>query len=262
MDVSVRRAQQTTHTHNPPVHDTHQAGTATRLCRPATRTIVRVPVTTSGPSDWSDAELISFDGLCDELEHIAFRFGDPMGGGVSAGQTDSDEATDLDPPATQHREPAPVLVRIHSECLTGDVFGSARCDCGPQLTEAIKRISREGGVILYLRQEGRGIGLYNKIDAYELQDCGLDTFAANRELNFAEDERDYHVAAEMLRALEIRSVCLLTNNPDKAEQLRNNGIEVVSIEPTGVFLNGANLDYLQAKVDLGGHTIHLQKEQP
>ncbi|MET7424309.1 GTP cyclohydrolase II [Dactylosporangium sp. NPDC005555] len=202
--------------------------------------MVRVPVTTGEPADWSDAELISFDGLCDELEHIALRFRVPAGDAAEA----------------------PLLVRIHSECLTGDVFGSARCDCGPQLAEAVERISGEGGVILYLRQEGRGIGLYNKIDAYQLQDCGLDTFAANRELNFAEDERSYHVAAEMLAALGIRRVRLLSNNPDKAEQLRSNGIEVDSIVPTGVFLNQSNQDYLRAKLDQGGHTIQLQKEQP
>ncbi|GAB3939823.1 hypothetical protein GCM10027614_22560 [Micromonospora vulcania] len=118
-----------------------------------------------------------------------------------------------------------------------------------------------GGLILYLRQEGRGIGLYNKIDAYELQDSGLDTFAANRKLDFLDDDRDYGAAADMLNAMGTTCVSLLTNNPDKADQLRSHGIEVTTVEPTGVYLNPANLAYLQAKLNLGGHTIHLPKEQ-
>jgi len=139
------------------------------------------------------------------------------------------------------------LVRLHSECLTGDVFRSQRCDCGPQLREAVERISEAGGYLLYLRQEGRGIGLYNKLDAYALQDAGLDTYEANLALGFAKDERDYTVAAQMLLALGVDQLDLLTNNPDKATQLQAAGIQVNSRVPTGLHLSPVNGRYLAAK---------------
>ena len=123
------------------------------------------------------------------------------------------------------------LVRLHSECLTGDVVGSTGCDCGPQLQETVGRLAEHGGVLLYLRQEGRGIGLYNKIDSYVLQDGGFDTFQANRLLGRGDDEREYGVAADMLRALNLCRVRLLTNNPDKVGQLRAHGIDVVDVVP-------------------------------
>src|SRR4029079_7056256 len=120
------------------------------------------------------------------------------------------------------------LIRPHSECLTGDVFGSQRCDCGPQLREAVERIAGAGGYLLYLRQEGRGIGLYSKLEAYALQDAGIDTYDANIALGHREDERSYVAAAQMLHALGVVRVALLSNNPDKARQLRSCGVTVVA----------------------------------
>ncbi|GAA4734387.1 hypothetical protein GCM10023263_91360 [Phytohabitans rumicis] len=151
----------------------------------------------------------------------------------------------------------PPLVRLHSECLTGDVFGSARCDCGPQLRKAVQRIDAVGGVLLYLRQEGRGIGLYNKLDAYALQDAGLDTYQANIALGLPEDDRDYTAAAQMLTALRVTELDLLTNNPDKAQQLRDLGITIAETVPTGVHATPSNLNYLHAKAQHTNHTIPL-----
>ncbi|MCF4119682.1 GTP cyclohydrolase II [Antribacter sp. KLBMP9083] len=197
----------------------------------AVRTRVRIPL--RFPDGFEVAtEAITFHGLVDGAEHVALVLGDPT--------------------AT----PTP-LVRLHSECLTGDVFGSARCDCGPQLREATERIAATGGVLLYLRQEGRGIGLYNKLDAYALQDAGLDTYEANLALGLPEDARDYTAAAQMLSALGIAELDLLTNNPDKAQQLRALGLSVSRSVPTGVHTNPSNLRYLHAKVQHTHHTIDL-----
>ncbi|MGW3629084.1 GTP cyclohydrolase II [Streptomyces sp. NPDC005122] len=193
------------------------------------RTRVAVPLR-FGDGYSVDAELVTFHGLADGREHLAVVLGEPG---------------------------ANPLVRLHSECLTGDVFGSARCDCGPQLREAVERIAERGGVLLYLRQEGRGIGLYNKLDAYALQDQGLDTYAANAALGLPEDDRDYTAAAQMLRALGVGSLDLLSNNPDKAEQLRDLGIEVSHQVPTGVFTTAHNVRYLRAKVLQTQHTLPL-----
>ncbi|WP_086754282.1 MULTISPECIES: GTP cyclohydrolase II [Streptomyces] len=179
-----------------------------------------------------DAELVTFHGLVDGQEHLALVLGDPAPG-------------------------AAPLVRLHSECLTGDVFGSARCDCGPQLREAVERIAERGGVLLYLRQEGRGIGLYNKLDAYALQDQGLDTYEANAALGLPEDARDYTAAAQMLGALGIDELDLLSNNPDKAQQLRDLGVGVRHRVPTGVFTTAHNVRYLRAKVLQTHHTLPL-----
>ena len=148
----------------------------------------------------------------------------------------------------------PPLVRLHSECLTGDVFGSLKCDCGPQLREALKVIGDEGGgVLLYLRQEGRGIGLANKIRAYALQDRGLDTVDANRRLGFTDDERDYRHAAAMLKSLGIGAVRLLTNNPDKVSGLEAAGIDVVERVAHHMPANPHNADYLATKRSRSGH---------
>ena len=150
----------------------------------------------------------------------------------------------------------PPLVRLHSECLTGDVFGSLKCDCGPQLKEALRIIGQAGGgVLLYLRQEGRGIGLTNKVRAYSLQDRGLDTVDANRRLGFADDERDYGHAAAMLKALGIDRVRLLTNNPDKVKGLERAGIEVAERVAHQMPANPHNADYLATKRKKSGHLL-------
>lgn len=150
----------------------------------------------------------------------------------------------------------PPLVRLHSECLTGDVFGSLKCDCGPQLKEALHIIGNAGGgVLLYVRQEGRGIGLANKIRAYALQDRGLDTVDANRRLGFADDERDYGHAAAMLRALGIAEVRLLTNNLDKVEGLQAAGIRVAERVAHQMPANPHNADYLATKRKRSGHLL-------
>jgi GTP cyclohydrolase II len=186
------------------------------------------------------ARVLAFDGLVDGLEHVALG----LGGYAEMSPQDT-------PPAT---EP---LVRPHSECLTGDVFGSQRCDCGAQLREAVERITTAGGYLLYLRQEGRGIGLYSKLDAYLLQDEGLDTYEANLALGHREDERDYTVAAQMIKALELPSVALLSNNPDKAAQLTRLGVTVSAHVPTRVHLSEANAGYLATKAGRGAHTIKI-----
>ena len=189
------------------------------------------------------ARLFTFDGLADGLEHVALGLGSRAA-----------------PPARGPEPAAPLPVRLHSECLTGDVFGSQRCDCGAQLREAVQLLAEPGGYLLYLRQEGRGIGLYAKLDAYLLQDAGLDTYQANVALGFGEDERDYTVAAQMLHALAVTRVELLSNNPDKAAQLRGLGIDVVRRVPTGVHLSPANAHYLATKVVRGAHTLDLPPE--
>lgn len=157
--------------------------------------------------------------------------------------------------------PDPVLMRVHSECLTGDAFGSLRCDCGPQLDAALRAIAERGwGVVLYLRQEGRGIGLHAKIQAYHLQDQGADTLDANLMLGLPADARNYRIASTMLDALGVSDVCLLSNNPDKADQLEKYGINVVERMPLVVGVGSSNRAYLQTKVDRMGHQINLDGE--
>lgn len=153
-----------------------------------------------------------------------------------------------------------VPLRIHSECLTGDVFGSLRCDCGEQLEKSLKFISKqERGVVLYLRQEGRGIGLNNKIRAYELQDKGLDTYEANTALGFQPDERSYDVSVEMIYALKIKSVILLTNNPDKVNALKDSGLRVERL-PHIVEYNSFNRFYIETKKEKFGHLFDEKVE--
>lgn len=150
------------------------------------------------------------------------------------------------------------LVRIHSECATGDIFHSLRCDCGEQLEKSLELISKEGGVIIYLRQEGRGIGLNNKIKAYKLQDEGLDTVEANLKLGFKADERDYYIAYLILKALNIDKIKLLTNNPEKFEKLRNFGIQIEEIVRIYGTVNKFNKRYLETKVKKMNHLINLE----
>jgi GTP cyclohydrolase II len=176
------------------------------------------------------AEIIAFRGLDDAVEHIALVIGAPDG--------------------------SPPLVRLHSECLTGDVLGSLKCDCGPQLNGALARIREAGwGVLLYLRQEGRGIGLINKLRAYALQDQGFDTVDANTRLGFGVDERDFGVAARMLMLIGQERIRLLSNNPEKARVLAANGIDVVEQVPHRIAANPHNADYLNTKRDRTGHQL-------
>ena len=203
------------------------------------RTRVRVPMRFADGFS-TVADVVTFDGLVDGREHLLLGLGDwegALGRAALGGEA--------------------ALVRPHSECLPGDVFGSERCDCGPQLREAVERIAAEGGFLLYLRQEGRGIGLYAKLDAYALQDSGLDTYEANVALGHGEDERDYTVAAQMLQAVGVDAIRLLSNNPDKATQLESLGIRVTEQVRTGVHLSAANARYLEAKRDHTSHTLDL-----
>jgi GTP cyclohydrolase II len=203
------------------------------------RTQVPVPLRFSDGYT-ADAAVFSFHGLVDGREHLALGLGDWAG--ALSRSVDGGGAP---------------LVRPHSECLTGDVFGSRRCDCGPQLREAAERVAAAGGFLLYLRQEGRGVGLYVKLDAYALQDAGLDTYEANLALGHSEDERDYTVAAQMLLALGVGRIALLSNNPDKAEQLRRRGVTVTECVPTAVHLSPDNAEYLAAKARRFAHTLHM-----
>jgi len=180
--------------------------------------------------DLPDTQIVAFRASDDGQEHVALLIG-AFGG-------------------------EPPLIRLHSECLTGDVFGSLKCDCGPQLKEALRIIGAAGGgVLLYLRQEGRGIGLANKLRAYALQDRGLDTVEANRRLGFSDDERDYAHAAAMLRALGIDRVRLLTNNPSKVSGLEEAGIGVIERVPHHMPANPHNADYLETKRKKSGHLV-------
>lgn len=154
-----------------------------------------------------------------------------------------------------------ILCRIHSECLTGDALGSRRCDCGPQLRLALKKIEDHGqGILIYLRQEGRGIGLTNKLRAYALQDLGHDTYDANVLLGFHPEERDYEIAARMLKAIGVKSVRLMTNNPEKVESLQKYGIPVTERVQHELPVHEDDFGYLKTKQERFGHKLKLQKE--
>ena len=185
------------------------------------------------PTDFGDFEIVPFRQLNNGLEHLA----------IIKGEWDKDES---------------VLVRVHSSCATGDIFGSRRCDCGPQLHKAMEMIEKEGkGLIVYMNQEGRGIGLFNKLKAYKLQEEGYDTVDANLQLGFAEDERDYGVGAQILRNLNVSKMRLMTNNPRKRAGLEGYGLEIVENIPIVIPTNHHNEFYIQTKITRMGHMFHL-----
>ena len=183
------------------------------------------------PTEWGNFEMIAFRQTDNNQLHLALR----------KGEWEADE---------------PILVRVHSSCVTGDIFGSCRCDCGPQLHAAMETIEKEGkGLVLYMNQEGRGIGLLNKLKAYKLQEQGRDTVEANIELGFQADERDYGVGAQILRDMNISKIRLLSNNPKKRAGLLGYGLEIVESVPLEITANMHNQVYLQTKRDKMGHTI-------
>jgi GTP cyclohydrolase II len=197
------------------------------------RVSVRVVAMADLPTRFGQFHIVAFENNRDGKEHVAITKGDVIGA-------------------------SNVPVRLHSECLTGDVIGSLRCDCRDQLEAALKKIGRmEKGMVLYLRQEGRGIGLINKIRAYSLQDEGLDTVEANLALGFRDDERDYEIAAHMLKALKIESVQLMTNNPKKIDQLTRYGVKVNGRIPHIMKPNEHNRFYLETKAAKSGHMIDV-----
>lgn len=185
------------------------------------------------PTDWGDFEMIAFaDQASNWMPHLALVH----------------QKTNLS---------QPVPVRIHSECITGDLFGSHRCDCGDQLTAAMKLIQRQGGVLLYLRQEGRGIGIINKLKAYNLQDSGMNTIDANVHMGLEPDARHYDEAIQMLTELGIKQVKLITNNPEKLHAIEESGIELVERIPLVIPPKEANEDYLRTKAEAMGHMFKL-----
>jgi 3,4-dihydroxy 2-butanone 4-phosphate synthase/GTP cyclohydrolase II len=188
------------------------------------------------PTEHGHFRLIPFRQKSNGLEHIA----------LIKGEWSEDE---------------PVIVRVHSSCATGDILGSARCDCGAQLHKAMQMIEKEGkGVIVYLQQEGRGIGLMNKMRAYKLQEEGMDTVDANLCLGFKADERDYGVGAEILRSVGVHKMRLITNNPVKRIGLESYGLEISEIVSCEIAPNSFNSRYLHTKAERMGHTLHLNEE--
>ena len=202
--------------------------------RKRTQELMKIEVVANMPTDNGTFKIVGFENHIDGKEHIALVKGDVKG-------------------------KEGVTVRIHSECFTGDILGSLRCDCGSQLKTAMRRIDRLGeGVILYLRQEGRGIGLLNKLRAYNLQEEGMDTLDANLHLGFGADMRDYAVAAQMLKALGVKSIKLLTNNPLKINGLEEYGIPVVEREEIEIEHNKVNKIYLKTKKERMGHLLKIK----
>jgi len=203
----------------------------------ATHVCVRIAAIAELPSRFGNFQIVAFYNNKDNKEHVALIHGDVV------------DAED-------------VPVRVHSECLTGDVIGSLRCDCRDQLESALRMIGKsDTGILLYLRQEGRGIGLINKIRAYGLQERGYDTVEANLALGFRDDEREYSVAAHMLLSMHVKSIQLITNNPKKIEDLRQHGIKVNGRIPHIMQANDHNRFYLETKVLKSGHLIDMQGKE-
>jgi 3,4-dihydroxy 2-butanone 4-phosphate synthase/GTP cyclohydrolase II len=199
--------------------------------------LVRRVAEASLPTRFGEFKLIAFEGTIDGSASIALVMGEP-------------------------KKDSPTLVRVHSQCVTGDVFGSLRCDCGDQLAKALEMIAKAGtGVFLYIQQEGRGIGLVNKVRAYALQDSGRDTVEANVELGFPADLRDYGIGAQILADLGLRKIRLLTNNPRKIIGLRAYGLEIVERVPIEIPPNRRNLHYLRAKRDKLGHIFTILDDE-
>ncbi|RYE10312.1 MAG: GTP cyclohydrolase II, partial [Sphingobacteriales bacterium] len=199
--------------------------------RLSTETLVTKEISVKLPTQWGDFEMIAYTQADTAENHIA----------LVKGTWEPDE---------------PVLIRVHSSCVTGDIFGSCRCDCGPQLHKAMEMINREGkGVIVYMNQEGRGIGLINKLKAYHLQESGLDTVEANLQLGFKMDHRDYGIGAQIIRSLGISKMRLMTNNPKKRAGLVGYGLEVVENVPIEIVSNPHNEVYLRTKRDKMDHSI-------
>jgi GTP cyclohydrolase II len=199
------------------------------------------------PTGFGSFRIVGIEGRKAGEEAVAIQHGNVT--------STSNGASNRSSRATAKSRRAP-LVRVHSQCLTGDVFTSERCDCRAQLEFSLRKIAKEpSGLLLYLPQEGRGIGLINKLKAYELQDAGLDTVEANRQLGFADDARDYEFAAEALKALGIRDVRLLSNNPDKVTQLERAGIRVVERVPCRPRTSHHSASYLRTKKDKLGHLL-------
>lgn len=187
------------------------------------------------PTQFGDFKAIGYSNVIDDKEHVAI-----VKGNVSENESES------------------VLVRVHSECLTGDVFGSNRCDCGPQLHAALQKIEQAGkGILLYMRQEGRGIGLINKLKAYKLQEQGYDTVEANEQLGFPPDLRDYGIAAQILKDLGVKKIKLLTNNPRKISELSNYGLEVEERVALQMPIKPENKNYLTTKYKKLGHLLQI-----
>jgi len=196
-----------------------------------TESLIKKEVSVKLPTEWGDFEMVAFTQINTQENHIALIKG-------------------------TWEENEPVLVRVHSSCITGDIFGSCRCDCGPQLHKSMEMIEKEGkGLIIYMNQEGRGIGLVNKLKSYNLQEAGMDTVDANIALGFDMDERDYGVGAQIIRSLGVRKMRLMTNNPTKRAGLIGYGLEVVENVSIEIASNKHNESYLKTKRDRMGHTI-------
>jgi 3,4-dihydroxy 2-butanone 4-phosphate synthase/GTP cyclohydrolase II len=200
-----------------------------------TESLIKKEVSVKLPTEWGDFEMVAFTQVNTGENHLA----------LVKGSWEEDEH---------------ILVRVHSSCVTGDIFGSCRCDCGPQLHKAMEMIEKEGkGLIVYMNQEGRGIGLLNKLKSYNLQENGMDTFEANIALGFGMDERDYGIGAQIIRSLGVRKMKLMSNNPTKRAGLIGYGLEVVDNVPIEIESNKHNELYLKAKRDKMGHTIMKER---